>query len=150
MQKFIWQKGNKEPYLVFGYSFFIHFFWEMWQMPLFEFSESSDLLAMNWMCTQASLGDGVIAVLAYYFVVYVKKGPWLHYASFKDIALFIVPGIVLTIVMEYLNTLILFRWSYGPLMPIVPVLEIGLAPLLQWILIPPAIYLACNRKMNND
>jgi hypothetical protein len=122
----------------------------MWQMPLFEFSESSDLLAMNWMCTQASLGDGVIAVLAYYFVCFVKKGPWLSSAAtIRDMILFLVPGIVLTIVMEYLNTLILFRWAYGSLMPVIPGLNIGLAPFMQWLIIPPLVYLACKKKLSN-
>lgn len=146
MNKEILIKRNNEPYYIFGYSFFIHFFWEMWQMPLFEFSESSDLLAMNWMCTQASLGDGVIAVLSYYFVFCLKKGPWLSSATLRDITLFLIPGVVLTIIMEYLNTLVLFRWAYGSLMPIVPGLNIGLAPFLQWLIIPPLVYLACKKK----
>lgn len=137
---------NHSALYVFLYSFFIHFFWEMWQMPLFMFSQSTDLPAMNWMCTQASLGDGVIAVISYYFVFYINKKHWLSTASFVDVFLFILPGMALTIVLEHINTGFYSRWEYDPLMPIVPIIGIGLFPLLQWIVIPPMVYLASKKR----
>jgi hypothetical protein len=49
-----------------------------------------------------------------------------------------------TIFSEWLNTT-LFRWSYSELMPTLKIAgtEIGLSPLLQWLLLPPlALFLA--------
>lgn len=113
-------------------------------MPLFEFDESTDLNSMNWMCTQASIGDGLIAVIAYFIVTLVKKGSWISSATLLDLLLFLIPGLLLTIILEYINTLVLFRWSYSALMPIVPVLNVGLSPLLQWVFVPIIVWKACK------
>lgn len=118
-------------------------------MPLFTFYQSTNLPAMNWICTQASLGDGVIAVISYYFVFYINKKHWLSTSSLVDVFLFILPGIALTIVLEHINTRFYSRWEYDPLMPIVPIVPIigiGLFPLLQWLVIPPMVYLASKKR----
>ncbi len=31
------------------------------------------------------------------------------------------------------------RWAYSDLMPIVPLLQVGLAPVLQWLVVPPIV-----------
>lgn len=46
-------------------------------------------------------------------------------------------GLGLTVVFEWLATGPLERWSYGPAMPRIPLLETGLLPTLQWIVVPP-------------
>jgi hypothetical protein len=50
---------------------------------------------------------------------------------------FIGIGLALTILIERLATGPLRRWEYAEAMPILPILDIGLAPLLQWVLLPP-------------
>ena len=39
---------------------------------------------------------------------------------------------------EWLNVLARQTWAYSDLMPVVPVIDTGLSPLLQWIVIPLA------------
>jgi len=51
----------------------------------------------------------------------------------------VVVGVLITVVMERLATGPLGRWAYADAMPVVPVLEVGLSPLLQWIAVPPLI-----------
>lgn len=46
-------------------------------------------------------------------------------------------GIAITVVMEHLAIEILDRWSYAEGAPALPLLGTGLAPLLQWLLLPP-------------
>lgn len=46
---------------------------------------------------------------------------------------------MITIVMERLATQVLHRWAYAETMPLVPILGIGLSPLLQWLLLPPLV-----------
>ncbi len=46
-------------------------------------------------------------------------------------------GLLLTIVFELLATKYLDRWQYSDLMPVLPYLEVGLVPLLQWLALPP-------------
>lgn len=56
-----------------------------------------------------------------------------------NIVLFTVLGLTYTIFSEILNTRIKGTWGYTELMPIVPVIEIGGMPFLQWLLIPPIL-----------
>ena len=45
-------------------------------------------------------------------------------------------GVVYTIFSEWLNTSVRGSWTYSDLMPVVPVMGTGLAPLLQWFVVP--------------
>ena len=52
-------------------SFLFNFVWEMWQMPFYEGLKTLDYMSVVRTCTQASLGDGVISVLAYWSAVVI-------------------------------------------------------------------------------
>jgi len=45
-------------------------------------------------------------------------------------------GVGYTIYSEWLNTGVRGNWAYSDLMPVVPVIGTGLAPLMQWFLVP--------------
>jgi hypothetical protein len=49
--------------------------------------------------------------------------------------------------MERLATGPLGRWAYADAMPVVPVLEVGLSPLVQWIVLPPLIVWFVRRQL---
>jgi hypothetical protein len=56
-------------------------------------------------------------------------------------------GLGYTVLSEWLNTAVRASWAYAPAMPIVPLLGVGLTPLLQWVVLPPlAFYLAFRRR----
>lgn len=40
---------------------------------------------------------------------------------------------------EWLNIVVTKRWEYSELMPVVPIIDAGLSPLLQWVILPPAL-----------
>ncbi len=46
-------------------------------------------------------------------------------------------GLVLTIAYEFAATGPLAFWEYAPSQPRLPILGTGLAPMLQWLLLPP-------------
>jgi len=52
---------------------------------------------------------------------------------------------VYTIFSEWLNIVVRASWAYSPLMPVVHLINIGLSPLLQWIVIPAAALYAARR-----
>ena len=55
-------------------------------------------------------------------------------------------GLGYTIFSEWLNTSVRGSWVYSDLMPIVPLLGTGLAPFLQWIVVPlVAMWIAIRR-----
>jgi hypothetical protein len=58
-------------------------------------------------------------------------------------------SVLLTIVIENLATrgLWISSWTYAPSMPIVPGTGVGLAPLLQWLLLPPVVVWLVQRQI---
>jgi hypothetical protein len=55
------------------------------------------------------------------------------------VALTVAIGLGYTVFSEWLNTVVRQSWAYAAAMPTVRVgtLEIGLAPLAQWLVVPP-------------
>lgn len=127
-------------------SFFLNFFWEMWQMPFFTFNGENDYWRMNWVCTKASIGDAVISLISFLVTAWVSKDvSWYRLPNMNFITIYLLVGIGITVVLEWINTAVLFNWEYKDTMPVVPVLGTGLTPILQWIIIPLLILFILNR-----
>ena len=45
-------------------------------------------------------------------------------------------GVAYTVFSEWLNIVVREAWAYSDLMPVVPVIDTGLSPLLQWVAVP--------------
>lgn len=56
-------------------------------------------------------------------------------------------GVTITVVFERLATGPLGSWAYAETMPVVPVLEVGVLPLLQWIVLPPLMVWFVRRQL---
>jgi hypothetical protein len=56
-------------------------------------------------------------------------------------------GVLITILMEWLATQVLSRWAYAESMPVIPLLRVGLAPLLQWVVLPPIVVWFVRRQL---
>lgn len=133
--------------LLFG--FVINFVWEMLQMPLFEFPAQSSLAQMNLVCVQASAGDALMVVVAYWIVAAAQRDKnWIFHSSVRSLGLFLIPGIVMTIAFEAMATGPLHRWAYAEAMPTIPGLGTGVAPLAQWLILPLIIVYVVNRQLH--
>ena len=109
-------------------------------MPFYSGLESLDYMSVVRTCTQASVGDGVISVLAYWTAVVIARSRnWIHAEFIIPALTYLAAGLVITIFMEWLSTDIWDRWHYAPNMPELPVLGTGLLPVLQWLILPPLI-----------
>jgi hypothetical protein len=49
-------------------------------------------------------------------------------------------GGMIAIAVEWVAVHLLGRWTYTAYMPMIPVLDIGLVPLLQMLILPPSIF----------
>lgn len=56
--------------------------------------------------------------------------------NYVGVVTFITVGLIITIVFELLATGPLNRWEYGDLMPMIPIIEIGVSPVAQWVILP--------------
>lgn len=131
-----------------GFGFLTHFVWEMLQVPWFTGMTEASHGVVVWLCTRATGGD-VLILLAGFWLASLACGhrQWLFRGELKPALIVIATGIVLTIVLEWLATGPLDRWSYADAMPVVPLVGVGLAPLLQWLLLPPLILWLTRRHL---
>jgi hypothetical protein len=97
------------------------------------------------LCTRAAVGDvGIIlgiyaaGALAAGDPGWGLRGPWNIYATTA------VLGLVYAALVEH-AALAAGSWSYTVRMPMVPVIDAGLWPLLQLALLPPLIFLFARR-----
>lgn len=143
-----WERLSRNPELnLFFFSFLLNFVWEMWQVPFFEGLAGAPHFDAVRVCTQASLGDGVISVIAFWaaaalagsrnWYLRLRPGVFLTYLAI---------GVAITIVMEWLATGPLARWDYAAAMPRLPLLGTGLLPVLQWLFLPPLTLLLVRRQ----
>lgn len=125
--------------IFFGINFILHLIWENAQAPLFEGYESFSQHFIP--CLFATFtGDMIFTLCIYIGIALVNKNFWWIFSkdAYKNPYTFasaIVVGILLAISFELWSTYIAFRWTYGT-MPIMPIIRIGLFPVLQMILIP--------------
>lgn len=133
--------------LFWAASFSLHFIWEMLQIPFYEAMTQAEHGAATWACTLATFGDTGIALVAYLAAAYsVRSLTWVHSSAVKPLSVYFLAGLFITVVFEFLATEVLHRWRYSELMPTVPLFGTGVAPLLQWIVVP-ALSLGASRLM---
>ena len=121
------------------FALLLNFAWEILQAPLYASMADMPHAQVTQACLQATVGDAVIMLLAYGAVAAVA-GPrrWIVAESGWQLVLFITIGVSITAAIEWLATrgYWIGNWSYLPAMPVVPGAGIGLAPLLQWVVLP--------------
>jgi hypothetical protein len=63
-------------------------------------------------------------------------GDWPERGYRRVAALTIVFGLGYTIFSEWLNIVVRESWAYRDLMPVIPLIDAGLSPVAQWIVLP--------------
>jgi hypothetical protein len=129
------------------FAFLLNFPWEFWQVPFF-----ADLpQGPHWhgveRCTQAALGDAVLAVIAYLGVAAFAGRRWVVDPRLREIIGFVAVGLAMTLVIEWVSVGALDRWAYADRMPLLPFLGVGLLPVAQWITLPPLVVWMVSRQL---
>ncbi len=98
----------------------------------------------------ASLGDVTISMIPVVtFGFWSRRIWWFKELSRKQVLVFLLFSIVLSGVNEALNVLVLDRWHYTARMPTLPLIPIGISPLLQLATTPLLSLLATNRILRS-
>lgn len=107
--------------IILTIAFALNIVWEYLHSPLYTHYQDEPIT--NLVLLKAALGDALFITalsIPFYRVVYLNKNLWL-----------IIPaGVAAAIVFE-LFALSTHRWAYSSLMPLVPLIEIGLTPTIQ-------------------
>lgn len=124
--------------------------WEVAQLPLYTIWREADVPYIAFAVLHCTIGDVLIggAALSLALVV-TRSGPL---AQWRWRALAIVAtliGLFYTVLSEWANTSIRQSWTYSGLMPVIAIrgVAIGLAPLAQWLILPPLILWLTHRRL---
>ncbi len=122
------------------FALLLNFPWEVLQAPLFEGKAAAPHASVIGACLQATLGDAVIMLLAHASIAAAtRRRRWVLTPSRREVVGFAAVGVAITAVIEWLATRGQWAqtWAYSSEMPVIPGIEIGLSPLLQWVIVPP-------------
>lgn len=115
--------------------------WEIAQFPLYDVWHQNDWGYILYGLAHCTLGDLLILLALYELVaLLVRNRAWFRNARVWPCGLlFTALGLGYTVYSELVNVRIKGTWGYTELMPIVPGVEIGGTPFMQWLLIPPIL-----------
>jgi hypothetical protein len=113
------------------------FIWESSHMPLYTLWETGSTTDIVFAVLHCSAGDTLIALSALTIaLVFFGTNRWPEH-GYKRVALVsIVIGFCYMLFSEWLNIEIRETWAYRELMPVIPVIDAGLSPIAQWIVLP--------------
>lgn len=126
----------------FASSFFLHLIWENGQIPLFEISDAPFWDTFMMCLWATATGDMLFMLTLYLTVALIHRSVWwacdrLAYSAPATWVVPVIIGVLLAVSFELWAVHTINRWVYSS-MPIIPVIKVGLTPVLQMILIPLA------------
>jgi len=119
-------------------AFLLNFVWEVLQLPLYkDAAYDREHIAF---CALASVADALMVLLLYLCFALINKKPfWAQDMGFPQVFALMIIGGIGAIIAEMAHTAA-GNWTYADSMPILPVVNAGLLPVLQFLLLPALIY----------
>jgi len=116
--------------------------WELAQFPLYGVWHEGQWSYILYGLGHCTLGDLLILLVAFELTALIARTRYWHrLAPFRYTLLLTGIGLAYTTYSETVHVRIKGTWGYTDLMPIVPVIDIGGMPFLQWLLIPTFVIL---------
>ena len=134
---------NKEvfkrlSFIILALAFLLNFAWEVIQMPLYK--GASFKIAHVAYCVLASVADAIMVLLIFFgFALFYKNPFWVRNLTLRRIVILMLVGGIGAIIAE-MRHVSAGSWAYNNSMPIIPIIDVGLSPVLQFILLPVGIY----------
>lgn len=122
--------------------------WEISHLPLYTVWQTGSWAELVYDVLHCTIGDIMIAVSALAVAVAAFGRSGWPVRGYKAVALATILGAVnYTIFSEWLNVEVRGAWTYGDLMPRLPLIGTGLTPVLQWVLVPAAAFWLARPKV---
>ena len=120
--------------------------WEIAQLPLYTLWTVGTRAEIVFAVLHCTGGDAMIAVVALGMaLVLTRARSWPAERRLAVTLTATAIGAAYTVFSEWLNVDVRGTWGYAPAMPRLPLLGTGLAPLLQWLVLPPLAMLMVRR-----
>lgn len=145
-----WRISRIPELSLISWSFFLNFFWEVVQTYFYTLKDSPfRTMLYGWIhCT---LGDVLLTLLSFWFISMMSRNRrWFLSLNRLNFIGLMTIGVVGTVISERVNVHILKSWAYNQSMPIIPWLNVGLTPILQWVIIPPVAILLVRHHLLLD
>jgi len=110
--------------------------WEVAQLPLFTLWRTASPAYIAFAVVHCWIGDLLIASTTLLIGLGAAGRTWPERHSAGSALITVLSGLVYTVFSEWLNVVVRGTWTYASAMPRVPPLGTGLAPLLQWLIVP--------------
>lgn len=125
-------------FLLIVLAFLLNLTWELVQAPLYANFTNNKMHII--FCVLASGGDVIMLLLLYFVLAFIYKDPvWISLLTILRILVVILIGGIGAILSE-LGHVLIGSWTYTASMPLIPVVKVGLSPVLQFIVIPITAY----------
>lgn len=121
--------------------------WEVVQLPLYTLWAVPRWEAIAFAVAHCTVGDAMIGMAALILALALSRarhpGNW---PRAKVCVLVVVLALAYTVFSERVN-LARGNWSYSAWMPVLPWFEVGLSPVLQWIVVPCLAWWWAHRQL---
>jgi len=125
-------------------AFVLHAIWEVAHLPLYTLWNETDRLIVVSYLLHCTLGDVLIATIVFLFTSAIfRDWYWPRRNLCLGGPIMITYGLAYTVFSEWYNVYYLQSWGYEPAMPLIA--EIGLTPLLQWLIVPSLMLIVARR-----
>lgn len=116
--------------------FALNLIWEVVQLPLYAMGRYSEWPALGFAVLHCTLGDAAVGFGTYLIATLVTREPrWPVHRPLTGLVAGLVAGELFTVWAEWYNVYVLRSWAYAAGMPTIR--GIGVAPLAQWLVLPP-------------
>lgn len=115
--------------------------WEIFQLPFYTLWQEGTPRSRAFAVAHCTIGDVMIGTMALLISVMLfgRRG-WPRFGHERVLAAATSAGIAYTVLSEWVNTQVTMNWQYAESMFQMPPLGTGIAPLFQWIVVPPLAY----------
>jgi len=130
-----------------------HLIWEIIQTPLYTIFWTAPPKTIAFAIMHCTGGDMLIAISSLVLALLVganEDWPLERRVYLRVGTIAISSGLLYTVFSEWFNTTVRHTWSYTTAMPVIPVLEVGLTPLLQWVVVPFFAFGTAARRVRSS
>ena len=124
------------------FAFLLNFLWESLHSPayLMEGYPTGFNSYLRMMLVATSI-DALITTLVFLGIsILIKNSDWLFKPDKFYYVLSSLVGLIIATIIEYKSVYMQDKWDYNELMPIIPIIGIGVTPLLQLMILVPLTF----------
>ncbi len=132
-------------FFIFVIAFILNFVWEILHYPLYNCKIPLGV------CARVTAFRDALIILGMYFagVFLFKDLSWISRITKGRAGIAISASFVIAYIIE-LQGIYFGKWEYGALMPIIPVLDVGLSPVLQMMILPLLTFFMAGRILKGE